>query len=245
LIGALLLLGAATIQAAPQTDELARAEAAQDRLVNEWPATESIAGYKIAFASPAMQKKFGLFAPAMAVLPASGEVCTTRAVPCVFGFERYRRPVIELEVALRLAEDIDEAPVSVMAMLPYIGSVMPAIELPELALDTPEPATGVDYIASNIGTRRYLLGSPRLPILLLERGIAMRLRRDGEDVLAGIGDGAGEAALQLIRDTLARGYPLRAGQLLLSGAVAGMTPGVAGEYRADCGSLGALQFTVR
>ncbi|MBK7168697.1 MAG: hypothetical protein IPH83_05485 [Gammaproteobacteria bacterium] len=64
-------------------------------------------------------------------------------------------------------------------------------------------------------------------------------------MLEGDGNGAAEAALQLIRDTLARGYPLRAGQILLSGAVAGMTPGVAGAYVAECGSLGNIEFTVR
>lgn len=245
LFGALLCLWATGVLAAPATGKLAEAEAAQDRLVRAWPTGERIAGYKSAFTSPAMQQRFGLAAPAMAVLPASGERCRARAEPCVVDFAGYRQPVIELEIALQLATDITEAPDSVMAMLPYIGGVMPAIELPELALDTPAPATGIDYIASNIGTRAYLLGAPRLPIVLLQRSIAMRLRRGDGVVLEGNGDGAGEAVLQLIRDTLARGYPLRAGQVLLSGAVAGMTPGVAGTYVAECDSLGNLEFTVR
>jgi 2-keto-4-pentenoate hydratase/2-oxopent-4-enoate/cis-2-oxohex-4-enoate hydratase len=243
--GALLWLWAAAALATPAAGDLARAETVQDRLVQAWPAGERVAGYKSAFTQPAMQQRFGLAAPAMAVLPASGERCAARAEPCVVEFTGYRQPVIELEIALQLVADIVEAPDSVMALLPYISAVMPAIELPELALDTPAPATGLDYIASNIGTRAYLLGAPRLPIVLLQRSVTMRLRRGDAIVLEGDGNGAAEAALQLIRDTLARGYPLRAGQILLSGAVAGMTPGVAGAYVAECGSLGNIEFTVR
>ena len=104
--GALLWLWAAAALATPAAGDLARAETVQDRLVQAWPAGERVAGYKSAFTQPAMQQRFGLAAPAMAVLPASGERCAARAEPCVVEFTGYRQPVIELEIALQLVADI-------------------------------------------------------------------------------------------------------------------------------------------
>jgi len=48
-----------------------------------------------------------------------------------------------------------------------------------------------------------------------------------------------------VNAVVADGYVLRPGQVLLTGAVGGMVPAEPGEYVADCGALGRLQFTLR
>ena len=49
----------------------------------------------------------------------------------------------------------------------------------------------------------------------------------------------------VINHSLEQGYPLRAGMILLGGALGPPRPAEAGSYRADYGELGELSFEVR
>lgn len=238
-----LAAGATALRAAPP-DRLAEALARQHALVAAWPAGERVAGYKSAFNSPQMQQRFGLDRPAFAVLPASAERCAGLAAGCAVSREGYERMMMEIEVAFRLGAAVTQPLADEAALLAHIDGVMPAVELPELALDGIATPTGLDYVASNIGVRGYILGAVRDPALL--QGAAPLTLARGATVLAqGSGDGALAAALDLVNAAVAAGHELRAGQVLLSGAVGGMVPAEPGDYVADYGALGTLRFTVR
>jgi 2-keto-4-pentenoate hydratase len=239
-----LAAGATALRDAP-ADRLAEARARQQALVAAWPASERVAGYKSAFNSPQMQQRFGLDRPAFAVLPASAERCAGLAAGCAVSRAGYGRMVMEIEVAFRLGAAVTQPLADEAALLARIDGVMPAVELPELALDGIAAPTGLDYIASNIGVRGYILGAARDPALLQGTAPSLTLARGATVLAQGKADGALAAALELVNAAVAAGHELRAGQVLLSGAVGGMAPAEPGDYVADCGALGTLRFTVR
>ena len=227
-------------------DPLAEAMARQQALVAAWPVGERVAGFKSAFNSPQMQQRFGLDRAALAVLPASAERCAGQAAGCTVSRAGYERMVLEIEVALRLGAAITQPLADEAALLARIDGVMPAVELPELALEAKvRPPNGIDYIASNIGVRGYLLGAVRDPALLQGAAPALMLTRGATVLAQGHADGALTAALELVNAAVAAGYELRPGQVLLSGAVGAMVAAEPGDYVADCGALGTLRFTVR
>jgi len=251
-LGALLLASACSCLAAGAVaprdrspDTLAEALARQRTLVATWPAGERVAGFKSAFNSPQMQQRFGLDRPAFAVLPASAERCAGLAAGCTVTREGYRRMVLEIEVAFRLGAAVTQPLADEAALLARLDGAMPAIELPELALDGVTAPTGLDYIASNIGVRGYILGAVRDPGLVQGAAPPLALVRGATVLAHGTGAGALAAALELVNAAVAAGHELRAGQVLLSGAVGGMVPAEPGDYVADCGALGMLRFTVR
>lgn len=250
--GALLLVGAWFCLAAGAAespdvspDPFADALARQQALVAAWPARERVAGFKSAFNTPQMQQRFGLDRPAFAVLPASAERCAGLSAGCTVSREGYRRMVLEIEVALRLGAAITQPLADEAALLAHLDGVMPAVELPELALDGIAAPTGLDYVAGNIGVRGYIVGAVRDPALLHGAAPSLKLTRGATVLAQGPGDGALAAALELVNAAVAAGHELRAGQVLLSGAVGGMVPAEPGDYVADCGVLGTLRFTVR
>jgi len=250
--GALLLVAAwfclaagASASGDAPPDRLAEAQARQQALVAAWPGRERVAGFKSAFNSPQMQQRFGLDRPAFAVLPASAERCAGAAGGCTVPRAGYRRMVLEIEVAFRLGAAVTQPLADEAALLARIDGVMPAVELPELALDGVAAPTGVDYIASNIGVRGYILGAVRDPALLQGAAPPLTLARGATVLARGKADGALAAALELVNAALAAGYALHAGQVLLSGAVGGMVPAQPGDYVADYGALGTLRFTLR
>jgi len=217
----------------------------QQALVAAWPAGERVAGFKSAFASRELQQRFGLDRPAFAVLPASAERCAGLTDGCTVTRDGYRRMVLEIEVAFRLGVAVTQPLADEAALLARLDGVMPAIELPELALEGIAAPSGLDYIASNIGVRGYILGAVRDPVLLQGAAAPLTLAR-GTTVLAqDKADGALAAALELVNAAVAAGYALHPGQVLLSGAVGGMVPAEPGDYVADCGALGTLRFTLR
>jgi 2-keto-4-pentenoate hydratase len=52
------------------------------------------------------------------------------------------------------------------------------------------------------------------------------------------------ALVWLINQILARGYTIAAGHLLMTGAIGGMQPAKPGNYSAEFGDLGAIDFKI-
>jgi 2-keto-4-pentenoate hydratase len=225
--------------------DLDLAYAVQGRLVAGWAATDGIAGYKSAFGSRALQQRFGLEQSATAVLPLSGLLQADGAEPVSIALGDYRQPMLETEVALRIGAPLSRAPATPAGLLPFIDAVMHAIEIPELALDGAVPPRGVDYIATNIGARRYVLGAPRPIELIGQVEPQLVLSRDGQVLSQGRADATLVWAFELVRQLLSRGFELEAGQVLLTGVVGALVPAEPGEYEADYGELGRIRFGLR
>ena len=78
-----------------------------------------------------------------------------------------------------------------------------------------------------------------LPVAL-RKGDEIKLQGIGGEVLGG----QLHALAWLINQTLARGYRIESGHIFMSGAIGGMCPALPGNYVAEFGSLGRIEFSV-
>lgn len=201
------------------------AYAAQQQNVDRRVAAGScVVGAKIGLTAPAVQRQFGVFAPDFGMLLDDMVFAHAQPVPR----SRFLQPRAEGELAFVLGSDLDRPRASVADALRATEFVSPAIELVDSRIAAWD-LTITDTVADNASSGGVVLGacafSPR------ERDLArvgMVLERDGEPVSFGAGHaclGSPVVALAWLAAELARrGRPLRAGDVVLSGALGPMVP---------------------
>ena len=155
--------------------------------------------------------------------------------------------MLELEVAFYFTEDVP-APVTVEALQAAVGSVAPAVELPDLLFDDMQNLSWLDLIATGVAPRQVIIGEPMALDALDVNAVSVTAENNGEVVAEGVGSnvlGDQWAALVFLAEKLnARGQGIQAGDVVISGAMAPMIPLAPGAYTVDYGSLGSLEFSV-
>lgn len=223
--------------------DLGAAYAVQQELTRARLATGAVVvGRKIGLTSPAVQRQLGVDQPDFGVLFDDMDVTAVAAVPS----SRLLQPKAEAEIAFVLEEDLtDPDDAKVRAAVDY---AVAAIEIVDSRIADWDISI-TDTIADNASSGLFVLGEQRLTLDEFEpRQVTMRLYRDGE--LASEGTGAAclgdplAALAWLARTALEFGDPLRAGQIVLSGALGPMVtvpPGC--RIRAETSSLGEVAAT--
>ena len=158
----------------------------------------AVAGYKIALSSTEMQRFVGVSEPQAGVMLES----TLHRTPARVRAMDYVHLIVEFEIAVQMAADLPvaDAPYSRGSVAPYIGAVMPAIELADdrHADYTQLARHPFELIADNGWNEGAVLGAP------IERwqGIDLGAVR-GVATINGkvVGEGLGAAAM---------GHPLEA-----------------------------------
>lgn len=200
-----------------------------------------VTGRKIGLTSPAVQKQLGVDQPDFGVLFAGMDVSRLAEVPTA----RLLQPKAEAEIAFVLAADLDADdldPATVRAAVDYAS---PALEIVDSRIADWDISL-TDTVADNASSGLYVLGAAQLPLTAFEpRETTMRMYAD--DVLVSEGDGAAclgdplDALLWLARTARDYGDPLRAGQVVLSGALGPMVSVAAGvTVRAEISGLGTV-----
>ena len=158
----------------------------------------AIAGYKIALSSVEMQRFVGVDAPQAGVMLES----TVHRTPARVRAADYGRLIVEFEIAVEIAADmpVADAPFTRESVIPYIGAVMPAIEIADdRNADYSQLARHpYELIADNCWNEGAVLGVP----IKDWQGIDLREVR-GVATINGqpVGEGVGAAAM---------GHPLEA-----------------------------------
>lgn len=184
-------------------------------------------GRKIGLTSPAVQGQLNVDQPDFGVLlddmavPAGGRVPAGRLL----------QPRVEGEVAFRLGRDLD-GPLDRATVRAAVASAHAAIEIVDSRVAGWDIRIA-DTVADNASSGMYVVSERAVPLTDVEPvDVTMVLTVDGEAASEGDGRaclGDPLAALEwLARTTAGYGDPLRAGELVLSGALgplAGVRPG--------------------
>ncbi|MEU6408210.1 fumarylacetoacetate hydrolase family protein [Microbispora sp. NPDC046933] len=211
------------------------------RRLNSRRHTTPVTGRKIGLTSPAVQQQLGVDQPDFGVLFADMEVTGTAPTGQLL------QPKVEAEIAFKLAADLsgDLDLATVRAAVEY---AVPALEIVDSRIADWD-ITITDTVADNASSGLYALGSERLPLSAFEPVDAtMRMYAGDELVSQGTGSAClGDplnALLWLARTARDFGDPLRAGQVILSGALGPMVPVSPGvTVRAEISGLGMVAVT--
>lgn len=206
-------------------------------------AGDMIIGRKIGLTSPAVQAQLGVNQPDFGTLLAT--MGCPPGEPVDIG--RLLQPRIEAEVAFFLAGDLDGPDIGLGDVLAATGAVAPALEIVDSRIAGWDISI-VDTVADNASSGLFTVGPERPPGGLDLAACPMRLWRGEEELSAGSGSTClGHPALAvawLASAARSYGQPLRAGEIVLSGALGPMVPVRAGDrFTAGIGGLG--QVTAR
>jgi len=201
----------------------------------------TIVGYKIGITSPAVQHQLGVDQPDSGVLFSDMQVADGSTVPA----DGLLQPRVEAEIAFILSADLDDD-VSEDAVRRAAGMARPAIEIVDSRVRDWSISI-VDTVADNGSAGLFVIGEPAVPAAGIDFvSRTMELAEDGVTVSRGCGAdclGSPLIALQwLARTARDNGSPLRAGHVVLSGALGPMVPVRPGStYRATIDEIGSVE----
>jgi 2-keto-4-pentenoate hydratase len=201
-----------------------------------------IVGRKVGLTNPVVQKQLGVDQPDFGFLldtmacPADAPIDITRTL----------QPKIEAEIAFVLAHDLTApaiGPADVAAATAYVVAALEIVDSRIAAWDIDI----VDTVADNASSGLFALGDRRVGLAELDLpACLMTLWRGDEAVSTGAGSaclGDPLAAVAWLATT-ARDHhrPLRAGDIVLSGALGPMVPVAPGDsFRAQISGLGEVR----
>ncbi len=219
----------------------------QQRMVQRrLEAGESVVGKKIGVTSKAVMDMLGVYQPDFGYLLSGMVYGEGQSIPG----SSLIQPKAEGEIAFILRKDLLGPGITNAEVLAATECVMPCFEIVDSRIRDWKIKIQ-DTVADNASCGVFVLGdravSPRAVDLFT---CGMVLEKNGEV----IGTGAGAAALgspvnavAWLANTLGRlGIPLKAGEVILSGALAAMAPAQAGDnFRVSIGGIGScsVRFT--
>jgi 2-keto-4-pentenoate hydratase len=214
-----------------------------------------VVGRKVGLTSTAVQLQLGVDQPDFGVLfddmlvPSGAEVDSGRLIA----------PKAEAEIAFVLSADMDsfaaglspDAPVSAAdraAAAAAVDHAVAALEIVDSRIAGWD-ITITDTVADNASSALYVLGDKRVPLgEFAPAEVIMNLEKNGAPASSGngaacLGDPL-NALTWLARTTASLGAPLRAGDVVLSGALGAMVPAEPGtEITAELSTLGRVSVT--
>ncbi len=205
-----------------------------------------LTGYKVGLTSKSAQKHFNVFEPDFGHLFADmawrdeGE---EDLAPLI-------QPRIEAEIAFVLGKDLHGPGITVAQAFRSVDAIVGAMEIIDSRLADWKIKSG-DTIADNGSSARYMLGSRFVTAANLDLSeIGMSLAKNGEVWQTGAGSsvmGNPWNALVFLANKLGeRGTSLRAGEIVLSGALAGVLPMKGGDaFTAEFWKLGKVSVRCR
>ncbi|MFF5181739.1 2-keto-4-pentenoate hydratase [Micromonospora sp. NPDC000316] len=199
-------------------------------------------GAKIGLTSRVVQEAFGVFQPDFGVLTDAMAVGDGVEVP----IDRLLQPRVEAEIAFVLDKDLVNPQITTADLIHAVDYLLPAIEIVDSRIAAWDISI-VDTVADNASSGLFVLGTtPRRLADVDLRLCGMVLEQAGEPVSVGAGAaclGNPLHALHWLAGTLARaGDPLRAGDVVLSGALGPMVPVTPGAaYEARISGLGSVR----
>ncbi len=225
------------------TDDLPAAYAVQQGIVQRrLAAGATVVGRKIGATSKAVQDQLGVDQPDFGYLFDDMDVSDGAAAGGgPISMRTLVQPRVEAEVAFVLAHDLDlpEDEITLARVRAAVDVALPALEIVDSRIDKWDIGF-TDTVADNASSGLYVVGRPDTHGRRLDGGdsweprdVVMSLTINGEELSAGTGAaclGDPLEALRWLAVQAARfGDPLRAGHLILSGALGPFVPFAPGD----------------
>ncbi|MFC7494914.1 MULTISPECIES: 2-keto-4-pentenoate hydratase [unclassified Nocardioides] len=217
------------------TDDLDAAYAVQQGLVRaRLDGGVTVVGRKIGATSEAVQTQLGVDQPDFGYLLSDMDV-SAGAVPGgdPISMATLLQPRVEGEVAFVLSRDIDDDEITLETVRDAVDVALPALEIVDSRIA--DWAIGfTDTVADNASSGLFVVGREGRPLSELEpRDVTMSLMINGEERSSGNGAACLGDPLEALRWLAVQakryGDPLRAGHLILSGALGPFVPFAPGD----------------
>jgi 2-keto-4-pentenoate hydratase len=208
----------------------------------------TVVGRKVGLTSPAVQAQLGVDQPDFGVLLDDMAHPDGDTIP----LGGLLQPKVEAEVAFVLGADLADGDLDEAQVRAAVAQVLPALEIVDSRI-VGWDITFADTVADNGSSARYVLGAEAKSLDEVEPvDVEMSMSRNGQVVSTGSGAAClGDplnALAWLARTARNHGEPLRAGQVVLSGALGPMVAVAPGDtFVAQISGLGAVtvSFTER
>lgn len=189
-----------------------------------------LVGRKIGLTSPAVQKQLGVDQPDYGMLFDYMDVPLGATIP----WTRLQQPKVEAEIAFILGSDLNREGLTTADVMKAVDYVVPAIEVVGSRIANWDIRI-VDTVADNASSSLFVLGhTPRRLIDVDVVNAGMALTRGDTTVSVGRGSACLgsplSALLWLAQVMVARGRPLQAGDVVLSGALGPMVAVSPGDH---------------
>jgi 2-keto-4-pentenoate hydratase len=201
-----------------------------------------LVGRKIGLTARSVQQQLGVDQPDYGMLFADMAVADGEPVR----WATLMQPKVEAEVALVMEHDLPEPGVTVAQLLRAVAFALPAIEIVGSRI-AEWNIRFVDTVADNASSSAFVLGNTPVSLVGLDLRLAgMVMERSGEQVSLGAGAACLgnplNAAVWLANKMAALGRGLKAGDVVLTGALGPMVSAHSGDvFEARIDGLGSVR----
>lgn len=219
---------------------------ARQRAVSMGP----VCGYKVAYASKAAQKQFGMDEPARGPFYLSQRV--TSGSTLLAG--AWNEIMLETEIAFIVGKTIDKPIANVAELKPYVKSLHAAFDAGNFPYDVSKGKPGpVDMVAIGTGAHVFVLGPAMSPRDVDIDEIDLAVVRNGETIRKSpsreVMGSPWNSLLWCANNLNKFGLNLKPGMVVLCGTAAPAYrvkgDDIKGTYVGDCGPLGKVTLTIK